>query len=164
MFENHPKSRIWVFQFWHFPSIFVLLKVTCLVTLFDQKLHGFKNSPIWPILAFLMNLCPLKMKMELASLAMLNKTFSVIFKHHGVVRCPVLKFRLWTIMNCSMAFLCIKEICLNKDCNECSKSLELQNCCKIPRQLMSEMSRPQKRIIQALHSHWHKEIVLTANC
>ena len=26
VFENHPKCRIWVFQFWHFPPIFVLLK------------------------------------------------------------------------------------------------------------------------------------------
>ena len=27
-----------VFEFWHFPPIFVLLKLTCLVTLFDRKL------------------------------------------------------------------------------------------------------------------------------
>ena len=26
------------FEFWHFPSIFVLLKLTCLVTLFDIEL------------------------------------------------------------------------------------------------------------------------------
>ena len=31
------------FHFWHFPSIFVQLKVTCLVTLFDRKL----NSQFW---------------------------------------------------------------------------------------------------------------------
>ena len=31
------KCRIWNIQFWHFPPIFVLLKLTCLVTLF------FKN-------------------------------------------------------------------------------------------------------------------------
>ena len=41
-----------------FPPIFVLLKLTCLVTLFDRKLHVFKNSPNWPFLAFLMNFCP----------------------------------------------------------------------------------------------------------
>ena len=35
------------FEFWHFPSIFDLLKLTCLVTLFYLKL--------------LMNFCPLKM-------------------------------------------------------------------------------------------------------
>ena len=31
------------FEFWHFPPGFVLLKLTCLVTLFDRKLHVFKN-------------------------------------------------------------------------------------------------------------------------
>ena len=29
--------------------IFVLLKLTCLVTLFDRKLQVFKNSPKWTI-------------------------------------------------------------------------------------------------------------------
>ena len=33
------------FQFWHFPTIFVLSKVTCLVTLFNRKLQVFKYSP-----------------------------------------------------------------------------------------------------------------------
>ena len=32
-----------IFQFWHFPLIFVLLKLTCLVTLFDRKLWGFQK-------------------------------------------------------------------------------------------------------------------------
>ena len=45
VFENHQKCRIWFFRFWHFPPIFVLFKVTCLVTLFDRKLQVFKNSP-----------------------------------------------------------------------------------------------------------------------
>ena len=31
------------FHFWHFPPFFVLLKVTCLVTLFDCKLQVFKT-------------------------------------------------------------------------------------------------------------------------
>ena len=35
-----------IFQFWHFPPTFVLLKVTCLVTLFDLNIQIFKNSPI----------------------------------------------------------------------------------------------------------------------
>ena len=39
MFENHLKCLIWILAFWHFPSIFVLLKLTCLVTLFDRKLQ-----------------------------------------------------------------------------------------------------------------------------
>ena len=33
-----------IFQFWHFLPFFVLLKVTCLVTLFDRKVQVFKNS------------------------------------------------------------------------------------------------------------------------
>ena len=45
MFENYSKCHIWIVLFWHFPPIFVLLKVTCLVTLFDRKLQVFKNSP-----------------------------------------------------------------------------------------------------------------------
>ena len=36
VFENKPKCLIWISEFWHFPPIFVLLKLTCLVTLFDQ--------------------------------------------------------------------------------------------------------------------------------
>ena len=36
--RKYPKCLSLIFQFWHFPSIFVLLKVTCLVTLFDYKL------------------------------------------------------------------------------------------------------------------------------
>ena len=39
-----------IFQFWHFPPIFVLFKVICLVTLF--------NLNFW-FLAFFMNFCPL---------------------------------------------------------------------------------------------------------
>ena len=34
-----------IFELWHFCPIFVLLKLTCLVTLFDRKLHVLKNSP-----------------------------------------------------------------------------------------------------------------------
>ena len=40
LFENYSKYRIW-----HFPPIFVLLKLICLVTLFDRKSQVFKNSP-----------------------------------------------------------------------------------------------------------------------
>ena len=38
VFENHQKCRIWSLKFWHFPPIFDLLKLTCLITLFDRKL------------------------------------------------------------------------------------------------------------------------------
>ena len=37
------------FEFFKFQPIFVLLKLTCLVTLFDCKLQVFKNSPKWTI-------------------------------------------------------------------------------------------------------------------
>ena len=43
------KSHLNFFEFWHFPPIFVLLKLTCLVTLFDRKLQVFKNSLKWTI-------------------------------------------------------------------------------------------------------------------
>ena len=42
LFENYSKCRIWISQFWHFPPMFVILKLTCLVTLFDGKLQVFK--------------------------------------------------------------------------------------------------------------------------
>ena len=79
MFENHAKCRIGVFQFWRFPPIFVLLKLTCLVTLFDQKLQVFfkkKTRQNEPFLAFFLNFWPL---------AMLNATISGIFKHGAQV-------------------------------------------------------------------------------
>ena len=53
LFENYSKCRIWILAFWHFPPIFVQLKLTCLVTLFDRKLQVFKNSPKWTIFAIL---------------------------------------------------------------------------------------------------------------
>ena len=43
MFEFTQKCLIWIFQFWYLPPIFVLLKLTCLVTLFVLKLQIFKN-------------------------------------------------------------------------------------------------------------------------
>ena len=55
LFENFPKCLVWIFQLWHFPPIFVLSKLTCLVTLFDHKLQIFK------ILALLMTFCLLKL-------------------------------------------------------------------------------------------------------
>ena len=49
LFENYSKCRIWSFEFWHFPPIFVLLNLTCLVTLFDRKLQVQKLAKNWPI-------------------------------------------------------------------------------------------------------------------
>ena len=39
VFKNSQKYRISVFQFWPFPPILFLLKLTCLVTLLDRKLQ-----------------------------------------------------------------------------------------------------------------------------
>ena len=44
-----PNVALENFEFWHFPPIFDLLKLTCLVTLFGHKLQFFKNSPKWTI-------------------------------------------------------------------------------------------------------------------
>ena len=45
-----------------FHQFFVLLKLTCLVTLFDHKLQVFKNLPkLYHFLAFFINFCPFKM-------------------------------------------------------------------------------------------------------
>ena len=65
------------FEFWHFPPGFVLLKLTCLVTLFDRKLQVFKNSPKWTIFG------PLKNVNVARFIRNLNETFSVIFKHRA---------------------------------------------------------------------------------
>ena len=44
LFENYSKCRTLNFEFWHFLPIFVLLNLTCLVTLFVHKFQVFKNS------------------------------------------------------------------------------------------------------------------------
>ena len=43
VFENHPKGCIWIFEFWQFPPIIILLKLTCLVTPFDRKHQVLKK-------------------------------------------------------------------------------------------------------------------------
>ena len=49
LFQNYSKCRIRIFEFWRFSPFFVLLRLTCLVTLFDSKLQVFKNSSKWTI-------------------------------------------------------------------------------------------------------------------
>ena len=51
VFENHQKRSHLTFSSMscHFPPIFVLFKVICLVTLFATSLKFFKNSPKWTI-------------------------------------------------------------------------------------------------------------------
>ena len=45
MFESSSKCRIWIFSLLAFAINFCLIKVICLVTLFDHKIQVFKNSP-----------------------------------------------------------------------------------------------------------------------
>ena len=58
VFENNQTSRIWILEFCHFPTIFVLLKMTCLITLFDHKqfwmrlLKWFSNTVYTPDFLF----------------------------------------------------------------------------------------------------------------
>ena len=47
VFENHPERCIWIFQFWHFPPIFALIKLACLVTLFDRNPNLAKIDHFW---------------------------------------------------------------------------------------------------------------------
>ena len=46
VFENNSKCLISDFEIWHFPTLFVLLKLTCLVTMFKKlpKLPTFVHS------------------------------------------------------------------------------------------------------------------------
>ena len=43
LFENYSKCLILVLEFWHFSPIFGLIKLTCLVTLFDSKVQVSKK-------------------------------------------------------------------------------------------------------------------------
>ena len=50
IFHNSQNfSKVFWTLLWHFSSIFVLLKLTCLVTLFDRKFQVFKKSPKFTI-------------------------------------------------------------------------------------------------------------------
>ena len=45
-FQFKKNHRNWIhlnFQFWHFPPIFVILELTCLVTLYDRKFQFSKS-------------------------------------------------------------------------------------------------------------------------
>ena len=70
VFENNSKCLISDFEIWHFPTFFVLLKLTCLVTM-------FKNLPKLPIFGIFNELLSTQNVNEV----MQNETFSVIFKY-----------------------------------------------------------------------------------
>ena len=81
MFESSSKCRIWIFSLLAFAINFCLIKVICLVTLFDHKIQVFKNSPKSTIFGIL-KLTFVYSKCKRTSLrSQLNETFSVIFKH-----------------------------------------------------------------------------------
>ena len=84
LLENYLKCRIWIFQCWHFHQFFVLLKVTCLVTLFDRKLQIFKYSPKWTIFGIFGELWSYVSVARFAR-NFEYETFSVIFKHCDIV-------------------------------------------------------------------------------
>ena len=44
LFKISENVALGFFYFWHFPPIFVLLELTCLVTLFDRRQQ---NGPFW---------------------------------------------------------------------------------------------------------------------
>ena len=70
-------------QFWHFSPIFVLIKITCLVT------QVFRNSPKLTIFGIFIELLSTQ-NVNLTSLGMLNETFSVIFNH-----CVIISYLQW---------------------------------------------------------------------
>ena len=84
MHRNNQKCRIKNFEFWHFPPIFGLLKMTCLVTLFDCKLQVVKNSPKLTIFCIFNELLSTQ-NVNVARFArnVSMRLFSVIFKHYA---------------------------------------------------------------------------------
>ena len=71
------------FEFWHFPPIFIILKVTCLVTLFDC---------FWPL-----------KNVNLISLDMLNETF-----YYSILFCIILYYSvLFRIISYYSVLFCI---------------------------------------------------------
>ena len=58
LFENYSKMSHLKFSILAFSPIFVLFKVTCLVTLYDRKLQVFKNSSKWTILGIFNEFLP----------------------------------------------------------------------------------------------------------
>ena len=77
----NSKCLIWIFQFWIFSLIFVVSKVTCLVTVFDRELQVFKNSPKSTFFCIFNSLLSTQ-NVNLARFASnVEWAFSVIFKH-----------------------------------------------------------------------------------
>ena len=90
------------FEFWHFPPIFVLLKLTYLATLFDRKLQVLKNSLEWTIFGiFKLTFVHSKCKRSSLRSQFWMRLFFVIFKH-----CPVVWFSLRSAFNVDCSHGC----------------------------------------------------------
>ena len=98
VFENHLKCLIRIFRFWHFPPVFVLFKVTCLVTLAKLPFFGIFNE------------------LENGNDATLNRDFQTLCKQSRnskkcfsfILQCQVIKFCYREILQnrCSFAKSC----------------------------------------------------------
>ena len=75
VFKNHQKISFFPQKMSHFQPIFVLFKMTCLVTLFDRKLQVFQKFAKLTIVGIL--------SVNVACFArnIVFETFGVIFKH-----------------------------------------------------------------------------------
>ena len=94
LFKNHPKGLIQIFEFWHFPQFFVILKLTCLVTLFDRKLQVFKTSSKLTIFWLLTNFSPLK-NVNVARLASNVKNLNFRAKNFYLSSCDCMRYTAW---------------------------------------------------------------------
>ena len=98
MFENNSKCHIFDFRILAFSTNFLVIKVTCLVTLFDRKI--FKNSPKWTIFGNLNELLSTQ-NVNVARFARNLTTFFVFSDRYLVLRSLFDAFSrkcaLWTL-------------------------------------------------------------------
>ena len=71
------------FSILEFSTNFVLLELTCLVTLFDWKLQTFKNFPKLTFSSFFINFCP----------------FKLLYNYHHFSRYVILLRHVWSFLN-----------------------------------------------------------------
>ena len=87
----HIVTQNVAFEFWHFQPIFVLLKITSLVTLFDRKLQVFKNSPKWIIFGIFNQLLSTQNANVARFARNVKMRLFVIFKHRGALKMTFIK-------------------------------------------------------------------------
>ena len=81
MFENHSKCCIWNFGFWAFSTNFWPIKTDLSCNTVLPQALGFQKLAKMDHFGIFNELLSTKIVTQLASLAMLYETFSVIFKH-----------------------------------------------------------------------------------